>query len=236
MVKTKESLSELETKDFQSFEKVIAKGLQTFYDVGNALSAIRDKKLYRNSFKTFEDYCLKRWGMSKPRAYQLIQAADITENLSTIVDKNHINEGQIRELASVPAHEQKLVYQLANELTEGKVTGSAIRSLAAIANGVIATGYVEIDDGVQKPWVDLEPEEKRSVLMANLEKETYERMQQHKQRGSLSKSMQDPIQEKIWLKKEQFAELCDLACYAPGEERDAYERKWKHDVSKTTKR
>ena len=44
----------------------------TFIEVGKALLAIRDAKLYRKTHKTFEAYCRDRWEMSRPRAYQLI--------------------------------------------------------------------------------------------------------------------------------------------------------------------
>ncbi len=57
-------------------EAIIEKGLNTFVDVGNALAEIRDGKLYRDTHGTFEDYCQERWGISLPRAYQFIEAAE----------------------------------------------------------------------------------------------------------------------------------------------------------------
>ena len=57
-------------------EKVVERGLATFVVVGEALARIRDGRLYRESHKTFEAYCDERWGMSRPRAYQFIAAAD----------------------------------------------------------------------------------------------------------------------------------------------------------------
>ena len=68
-------------------ETVIERGLNTFVDVGNALAAIRDGKLYRETHGTFEDYCRDKWGFSRPRAYQFIEAAETVGILSTIVDK-----------------------------------------------------------------------------------------------------------------------------------------------------
>ena len=67
-------------------EAVIERGLQTFVEVGNALLTIRDGRLYRAIAGTFEDYCRERWNMSRPRAYQLIDAAMTVNNLSTTVD------------------------------------------------------------------------------------------------------------------------------------------------------
>jgi len=53
-----------EQEALQQYEAVIEKGLQTFYEVGQALAFIREKKLYRAEYKTFEDYCRERWGIS----------------------------------------------------------------------------------------------------------------------------------------------------------------------------
>ena len=76
-----------QTRIFE-LETIIETGLKTFVDVGNALAEIRDRKLYRDGYKTFEDYCRDRWEFSKQRAYQLMNAAGVIGVLekSTIVD------------------------------------------------------------------------------------------------------------------------------------------------------
>ena len=62
------SLSELEA--------IIDRGKQTFVEVGNALTEIRERKLYREAgYATFEDYCQQRHGFSASRGRQLIAAA-----------------------------------------------------------------------------------------------------------------------------------------------------------------
>lgn len=73
-------------------EQVIERGRQTFREVGGALTVIRDARLYLQTHPTFETYCRDRWGMSRPRAYQLIAAASV----STAVDIQ--NEHQARRL------------------------------------------------------------------------------------------------------------------------------------------
>lgn len=65
-----------------------------------------EAKLYRASHGTFEEYCRERWGMSRPRAYQLIESAS---TVSTLVDKGiepPQSERQARPLAKLPAEEQ----------------------------------------------------------------------------------------------------------------------------------
>ena len=65
-------------------EAVIERGLQAAVEAGCALSEIRERKLYQDQYATFEEYCRQRWAISRPRAYQLIGAADTAGHLSTI--------------------------------------------------------------------------------------------------------------------------------------------------------
>jgi hypothetical protein len=97
-------------------------GRKTFVEVGLALAEIRDARLYRSDFDTFEEYCRTKWGWAKSYAYNLITAAATVKLLpaktSTIVD----NEGKARELARVePA---KRVEVLKNAAEAGPVTAS----------------------------------------------------------------------------------------------------------------
>lgn len=57
------------------------------------MQSIREGRLYRETHGTFEDYCRERWRMSKPRAYQLMQAAAVSTNVDVP------NEGIARALA-----------------------------------------------------------------------------------------------------------------------------------------
>jgi hypothetical protein len=73
-------------RTFQQNEAIIARSMESFLDVGNALVRIRDDKQYLGPYKTFEEYCQRRWGFSRPRAYQYIESAGVVGDLSTIVD------------------------------------------------------------------------------------------------------------------------------------------------------
>jgi hypothetical protein len=54
-----------EQNEFERCEIVIKQGLETFIEVGTALMTIRNKRLYRAEFETFEEYCRDRWGMER---------------------------------------------------------------------------------------------------------------------------------------------------------------------------
>jgi phage N-6-adenine-methyltransferase len=78
-------------------EAVIERGLATFVEVGEALLAIRDARLYRESHGTFEDYCRERWNMTPQHGGRLIAAAEVAVELEPI--GSIPSESVARELA-----------------------------------------------------------------------------------------------------------------------------------------
>jgi len=105
-------LSLQEEEDLFHYENIIEKGLETFFEVGKVLTEIRDKKLYRKDYSTFEDYCIKRWGFQRRKAYRLIEAAAVLKNVShgTQIIFLPQNERQARELARLPIEKQQKVW------------------------------------------------------------------------------------------------------------------------------
>lgn len=99
-------LTATETNELERCEIVIKQGLETFVEVGQALMTIRDKRLYRLQYTTFEDYCRERWGMSRPRAYEMIGAAKVVGNLSAMADIP-TSERQARPLTKLEPEVQR---------------------------------------------------------------------------------------------------------------------------------
>src|SRR3954452_3324328 len=79
-----DELGVFESEQLQHYESVIMHGLITFLEVGEALLAIRDKRLYRGTHETFESYCREQWSMSDRHARRMIEATQVVNNL---VDK-----------------------------------------------------------------------------------------------------------------------------------------------------
>jgi hypothetical protein len=103
-----------EQAELTRLEAVIAKGLETFFEVGSALLDIRDKRLYRQSHSTFGDYCRARWSMSRSRANQLIDSVDVINDLrmSTIVDIESLpkTENVVRPLVNLTTEDRQAVW------------------------------------------------------------------------------------------------------------------------------
>lgn len=88
-------LTVIESSELVRCENVIRTQMRSFIEVGQALAAIRDGRLYRASHKTFEAYCQKTWEFTRRRANQLIEACEAGNVLGTIVPKT--NEGHTRD-------------------------------------------------------------------------------------------------------------------------------------------
>jgi hypothetical protein len=145
-------------------EAQIERGLQTFYDVGTALLAIRDQRLYRATFATFEAYCRERWGMERRRAYQLIEAAEAFESVQNFTHSPPANEAQARSLTAVPPAERAEVWQEAVATApNGKVTAAHVADVVQrhIAPPVVpVVDVVPVEDPaliVVPPVVDVVP-------------------------------------------------------------------------------
>jgi hypothetical protein len=115
-------ISIAESRRLLSLEEKIKHGFGHFIEVGEALVEIRDSRLYRLEFKTFEDYCRDKWHMSRPRVYQLVGTAAVAKNLSTMVDiPEPSSERQARPLTKLKEPEQQRAAW--NKAVESSPTG-----------------------------------------------------------------------------------------------------------------
>lgn len=162
-----EKLNQVEELERASYETVIGRG---FYEVGAALLAIRDKRLYRD-YGTFEDYCQMRWQMSKTYANRLIAASEVIENLTTIVVKNELpqHETHVLPLTALQPEEQQLIWQVVTQTAPGgKVTAQHVKSVVNVFKEVVVTDAIDNGAGEQIRVSD--------IVKAVVIEETYERM------------------------------------------------------------
>lgn len=114
-------------------EKVIEKGWNTFIDVGLTLALIRNKRLYRRDYRTFQKYCREKWDYGHSKAYYYIAGAQLFTRLSTIVDiPKPTHEAHVRPLIGLPQHEALKAWKIAVIKSNGNgVTGRAVEQAAA---------------------------------------------------------------------------------------------------------
>jgi len=127
-----EALTAPEVDRKAQLEATIEHGMQTFVEVGLALMEIRDGRLYRAEFGTFEEYCQERWGWERRHAYRLIDAAAAVENVSNWT-QNQVpaNEAQARPLTSLPPAQQREAWERVLETApNGKITAAIVTQAA----------------------------------------------------------------------------------------------------------
>ncbi|MBC1236262.1 MULTISPECIES: hypothetical protein [Nostoc] len=123
-------LTEQEQSDRLHLERKVERA---FFEAGKALAELRDRRLYRSTHSTFEEYCKDRFGYNRSRSYQLIDAAVVVDNLHKcpqIVDILPTAEGQVRPLTKLETQQQQEVWQAAVEKAGGKVpTGRIVKDV-----------------------------------------------------------------------------------------------------------
>jgi len=113
----------------QKHETTIKKGLNTFVEVGQALLEIRENKLYRIEYKTFEEYCQEKWQIKSSRSYQLIDASVFVKNLHNCGQKPK-TESQVRPLTSLEPEVQNAVWQETVEKHGENITAKKVQEVA----------------------------------------------------------------------------------------------------------
>ena len=116
-----------ESKQLDFLETTIRDGMRTFQAVGAALCSIRDQRLYKAEFKTFEAYCRERWGFARNYANKMIGAAEAAASLGTFVP-TPATESQARPLTKIkdPAEKRAIWTEAVQTAPNGKVTAAHV--------------------------------------------------------------------------------------------------------------
>jgi hypothetical protein len=144
-------MSILATKELADCEATIERGMKSFVEVGNALAKIRADKLYHidrgGEYETFEQYVGARWGWDRRRAYQLMDAAGVVDDVNNCSHAIPENEGQARELVKLEEpEERRAAWKEAVETApNGKVTAAHVREVVNKKTGeVIDPADIEV--------------------------------------------------------------------------------------------
>lgn len=71
-------LTEEEQRDRLHLERKVERAV---FEAGKALMELRDRRLYRSTHSTFEEYCKDRFGFQRRHPYRLIEASAVFDNL-----------------------------------------------------------------------------------------------------------------------------------------------------------
>lgn len=87
--------------------------LGSYVKLGKLLSIVKEKKLHRDEYKSFETYCRKELDIAKSTAYNYITDYHVASELSTFVDISVLTkEVHIRPVTSLPEGERRQAIEL----------------------------------------------------------------------------------------------------------------------------
>jgi hypothetical protein len=143
-----DKLTTVEAAQLQRHEAVIKAGKNAWMAVGHSLSAIKEARLYREDYNSWDEYLKLKWGWSRQRFAQVEGSRtvlkELPEKLATSVD----NERAARELGKVPKEKRESVLEKA---VKGSPTGKATTKAIRKAAKVEVEASIEDTDGVQVP-------------------------------------------------------------------------------------
>jgi hypothetical protein len=97
----------LTKEDGERLEELVAvvdRGMMSFVAVGNALSEINARHLYRLTHDSFAEFCRDRWFISRQRAWQLMNSAGVAKILdqeNPATAERPASESQARVLSTI---------------------------------------------------------------------------------------------------------------------------------------
>lgn len=164
----KENLSDPERERLLSCENVLERHLGAFFEVGRALLEIKNSKLYRTDYETFEDYCICRWEMTKTHAYRLLNGAEIIDHLSPMGDILPRNERQVRPLTGLPPKTIQKVWKRAIEkATEKPLTSRVVQEAVAEIVKHLPLNASEVNDSRESWQLNIKPLLQKALASLN---------------------------------------------------------------------
>ena len=150
-------LSQTEQSRFEKLEQAISRNVGAFVELGLALPEIRDSRLYRAEFPTFEAYCNERWDLGRNYVNKQIAAAQVAQEVGTIVPIE--SEGVARELTGL-LDQPKILDRVAKKLA------AAPKVTAAVAKEIVDSITPDAAKKPKEPKTT--PDEWRQVLIEGL--------------------------------------------------------------------
>ena len=145
-----EVIEELSPEEEADRSRLELKVERAFYEAGSSLRELRERRLYRNTHKTWEEYCQERFGYTYRFVNFKIAAADVFDNLLNHFSKSDLGtncsqkilpnrESQCRELAKLELEQQPEAWEEAIQRTPGKKIPSAstVKAVVLEFKGVV---------------------------------------------------------------------------------------------------
>lgn len=198
---TTEKLDATERSEWNKQLKVIDKNKDNFWAMIDAVGVIRKQRLFRQEFKTFEEFVEQRVeGIGLRYTNKLIEAAEARKKLGTIVPENVASEftkpNQLNELSDVPDDKLEEVATKAVEYAGG--SSPTAKDIQCAKQDVMPETHSKPVPVIQRQednaWVDVHPVSAstsavQDISQAEIEEEQQRQMDVQTRSGELSSSV-----------------------------------------------
>lgn len=144
IIQESQELSVQEQRTLEACEADIAKGIEL---QAKALQTIRDKRLYRSEFGTFEEYCRDKIGKSRHWANRQIQFVEICANIAEsglVPIGTKISESAAREISDLEPEQQAQVVVTATDNGKKPTAANVREAKKQIANTAVSDAFAEL--------------------------------------------------------------------------------------------
>ena len=134
-----ETLTDEERRELHESEETLRRGARAWLEMGMALTAICDKRLHRETHKTFGAYCWEKFRIERSLVYGLMAAAKRYQLVLPIASKLGIQftaESQMRPLCRCPAVDLPGVLKLAARRIEPDGDGNRVPTAKILTEAV----------------------------------------------------------------------------------------------------
>jgi hypothetical protein len=160
-------LTSSEKTRLAELESVVETHLETFLTVGRALAQIRNERLYRAEYPSWETYCTKRWGFNYGHANDLVRSTQVAEGLlascagpgGDAALPADLSADALRPLQKLEPELQSACWRLASKM--GKPTACVVGKIVR----TVVTAIEESNGTKPKPRI---PQSERKVFVLAL--------------------------------------------------------------------
>ena len=154
-----ELLTDAERANLFACETVIESGWQTFVQVGLSFAQIRDERLYKEEYNTFEAYCRAKWEYGRNYVDRLISAAQVFTHLMTNSHQKPERETQVRPLVGLSPADAQQAWERAVAVAGGRnvterLVKQIVRQMKPQQTGTAAARTIRPSRAEQRKQID----------------------------------------------------------------------------------
>ena len=114
------TLTDIEQDDFERLEDVIRENYKSTYELAAAMAEIRNRRLHREFYDTFEEYCKERWKYSRSYCARLADMNEVIQDLKEYKNSDVMPRNELQARVFVPLNKDQRITLLKTVKAESK--------------------------------------------------------------------------------------------------------------------